>query len=134
MTPPQGRTVTVRDLAPTGLVAGVVAAAATTAVAAIARSRDIDLEVDGTPVPLAAFALWTVVGAVLGVVLARLLRDQRRFLVVTLATTALSLVPAIALPDDLATKLVLVGTHLLAAAIVIPVLARRLAPSDTPIR
>ena len=134
MTPPPGRTVTLRGLAPTGLVAGVIAAVATTAVAAVARLGDVDLEVDGAPVPLAAFAVWTVVGALLGVVLARLLRGERRFLVVTVTTTALSLVPAIALPDDVATKLVLVGTHLLAAAIVIPALARRLASSDTPIR
>ncbi len=129
MTRPEGRRVALRELAPTGLLAGVVAAVGTTGVAAIARAADVDLEVDGSSIPLPAFALWTVVGAALGFVVARLLGDARRFVAVTLAITAVSLVPAIVLPDDTATKLVLVGTHLLAAVIVIPALSRRLAGS-----
>ena len=129
MTRPEGRRVTLRELAPTGLLAGAVAAAGTTGVAAIARAADVGLEVDGSSIPLAAFALWTVVGAALGIVAARLLGDARRFVVVTVAITAASLVPAIVLPDDTATKLVLVGTHLLAAVIVIPALSRRLVGS-----
>lgn len=131
MTTPERRAVTLRDLAPTGVVAGLVAAVSTTAVAAVARASGTDLEVDGTIVPLAAFAWWTAVGAVLGIVLARLLGDPRLFSAVTVVITALSLVPAVALPDDTATKLVLVGTHLVAAVIVIPALSRRLARSAT---
>lgn len=129
MTRPEGRRVALRELAPTGLLAGVVAAVGTTGVAAIARAADVGLEMDGSSIPLAAFALWTVVGAALGIVAARLLGDAHRFVVVTVAITAVSLVPAIVLPDDTATKLVLVGTHLLAAVIVIPALSRRLAGS-----
>ena len=129
MTRPEGRRVALRELAPTGLLAGVVAAVGTTGVAAIARAADVVLEVDGSSIPLPAFALWTVVGAALGIVAARLLGDARRFVAVTLAITAVSLVPAIVLPDDTATKLVLAGTHLLAAVIVIPALSRRLAGS-----
>ena len=129
MTRPEGRRVTLRELASTGLLAGAVAAAGTTGVAAIARAADVDLEVHGSSIPLPAFALWTVVGAALGIVAARLLGDARRFVAVTLAITAVSLVPAIVLPDDTATKLVLAGTHLLAAVIVIPALSRRLAGS-----
>ncbi|WP_229052662.1 DUF6069 family protein [Aeromicrobium sp. Leaf350] len=120
---------TFRGLAPTGLLAGVVAAIGTTAVAATASAADVSLEVDGAAIPLAAFALWTIVGAVLGIVLARVLGDARRFVLVTASITAVSLVPAIALPDDTATRLVLVGTHVLAALVVIPALARRLAAS-----
>lgn len=131
MTTPERRAVTLRDLAPTGVVACLVAAVSTTAVAAVARASGTDLEVDGTIVPLAAFAWWTAVGAVLGIVLARLLGDPRLFSAVTVVITALSLVPAVALPDDTATKLVLVGTHLVAAVIVIPALSRRLARSAT---
>ena len=41
--------------------------------------------------------------------MARLLRTRRRFLVVTVVATGLSLVPPIALPDDGATSAVLVG-------------------------
>lgn len=129
MNRPEDRRVTLRELAPAGLLAGVVAAVGTTGAAAMAGAFGVDLEVDGTAIPLAAFALWTVVGAVLGIVTARLLGHARRFVVVTLAITAVSLVPAIALPDDTATRLVLVGTHLLAAGIVIPALSRRLAGS-----
>lgn len=111
-------------LARTGAVAAVVAAVGTTAVAAIAKASGLSLEVDGKAIPLAAFAWWTVVGAVVGAILVRVLRDRRRFVAVTAAATALSLVPAIALPDGGATKAVLVGIHLLAAAIVIPILSR----------
>ena len=69
---------------------------------------------------------WTIVGAAVGIVLARLLRERRRFVVVTTVAVGLSLIPAIAAPDDTATKAVLVGCHLLAAAIIIPTLSRRL--------
>lgn len=95
--------------------------------AAIARAADVSLEVDAAAIPIAAFALWTLVGAALGVLMARLLRARRRFLVVTVVATGMSLIPPIALPDDSATKLVLVAAHLLAAAIIIPTLSRGLA-------
>jgi L-alanine-DL-glutamate epimerase-like enolase superfamily enzyme len=110
-----------------GAVAGAIAAVVTTATAAIARSADVPLEVDGAAIPVAAFAMWTVIGAALGVVLARLLGDRRRFVMVTLAATGLSLIPPIALPDDVATKAVLVAAHLLAAGIIIPTLSQPLA-------
>ena len=113
-----------------GAVAGVVAAVVTTATALIARSADVDLEVDGAAIPVAAFAMWTLVGAALGVALARLLGDRRRFVAVALAATGLSLVPPIVLPDEVATKAVLVVAHLLAAAIIVPSLSRLLAVSS----
>ena len=78
-------------------------------------------------------AVWPVKNAALpvGVVLARLLRERRRFVVVTAIAVGLSLVPAIAAPDNTATKAVLVGCHLLAAAIIVPTLGRRLPRSTT---
>lgn len=112
-----------------GGVAGVTAAVVTTTAVVIARSADVPLEVDGAAIPIAAFAMWTVIGAALGVVLARLLGDRRRFVTVALAATGLSLIPPIALPDHVATKAVLVGAHLLAAAIVIPALSQLLTTS-----
>ena len=102
------------------------AAVCTTVVAAIASAADVSLEVDGTAIPIPAFAWWTLVGAALGVVFARLLRERRRFVVVTTVAAGLSLIPAIAAPDDTATKAVLVGAHLLAAAIIVPTLSRQL--------
>jgi hypothetical protein len=116
-----------RALVRRGALAGAAAAVCTTAMAAIARAAGVRLEVDAAAIPLTAFALWTLVGAALGVVLARLLRARRRFLVVTVVATGLSLIPPIALPDDSGTTLVLVAAHLLAAAIVIPTLSRGLA-------
>ena len=115
-----------RRLVQTGALAGSVAAVCTTGVAAIASAADVSLEVSDEPIPIPAFAWWTIVGAAVGIVLARLLRERRRFVVVTTVAVGLSLIPAIAAPDDTATKAVLVGCHLLAAAIIIPTLSRRL--------
>jgi hypothetical protein len=115
-----------RGLVRTGAVAGAVAAVATTTVAAVATAADVPLEIDGEAIPVVAFTWWTVIAAVLGVVLARVLREPRRFVVVTVVLTALTLVPAIAAPDDTATKVVLVAAHLLAAAVIIPALSREL--------
>ena len=111
-----------RHLVRTGALAGATTAVCTTGVAAIARAADVSLEIDGEAIPIAAFAWWTLVGAALGIVLARLLRERRRFVMVTTIAAGLSLIPAIAAPDDTATKAVLVGAHLLAAAIIIPTL------------
>lgn len=110
-----------------GAGAGAIAAVGTTVVAAIAGAADVGLEVDGEEIPVLAFAWWTLVGAAVGVVLARFVRERRRFVAVTAVATAVSLIPAIALPDDAATTAVLVGAHLLAAAIVIPALGSPLA-------
>ena len=115
-----------RLLVRTGALAGAIAAVCTTVVAAIASAADVSLEVSDEPIPIPAFAWWTIVGAAVGIVLARLLRERRRFVVVTTVAAGLSLIPAIAAPDDTATKAVLVGCHLLAAAIIIPTLSRRL--------
>ena len=98
--------------------------------AAIASGADVSLEVDATAIPIPAFAWWTLVGAAVGVVLAGLLRERRRFVAVATAATGLSLVPAIAAPDDTATRAVLVGAHLLAAAIIIPTLSQRLTTTQ----
>jgi hypothetical protein len=119
-----------RRLVRSGALAGAIAAVCTTAVAATVSAADVSLEIDAEAIPLPAFAWWTMIGAALGVVLARLLRERRRFVVVTTVATGLSLIPAIAVPDDTATKAVLVGTHLLAAAIIIPILGRRLNAVD----
>ena len=116
-----------RLLVRTGALAGAIAAVCTTAVAAIASAADVSLEIDATAIPIPAFAWWTIIGAALGVVLARLLRERRRFVAVTTVAAGLSLIPPIAAADDTSTKAVLLAAHLLAAAIIIPALSRRLA-------
>jgi hypothetical protein len=107
-----------RRLVQVGALAGAIAAVCTTVVAAVARAGGVSLEIDATAIPIPAFAWWTIIGAAVGVVLARLIHHRRRFVVVTAVAAGLSLIPAIAAPDDTATKAVLVGAHLLAAAII----------------
>ena len=119
-----------RLLVRTGALAGAIAAVCTTVEAGIASAADVSLEVNGKAIPIPAFAWWTLVGAALGVVLARLLRERRRFVVVTTVAAGLSLIPAIAAHDDNATKAVLVGAHLLAAAIIIPTIGQQLMAVD----
>ena len=114
-----------RRLVRVGAISGAIAAACTTVVATIASAADVSLEVDGSAIPILAFAWWTLVGAAVGVVLARVLRTRRRFVVVTTVATGISLIPPIAVSDDTATRAVLVGSHLLAAAIIIPILSQR---------
>jgi peptidoglycan/LPS O-acetylase OafA/YrhL len=113
----------------TTVVAGLVAAAVTTGVAAAVHAAGVSFEVDGEVIPLAGFAQTTFLGAVIGgVVLAVLNRRsrsaRRRFLQMAVALTALSCVPSVTWPDDAATKLALVALHVLAAAIVVPALVR----------
>jgi hypothetical protein len=71
----------------------------------------------------------TFLGAAIGGLLLAVLNRRsgaarRRFLDATAALTALSCVPSVAWPDDVATKVALVALHLLAAAIIVPVLVR----------
>ena len=113
-----------------GALAGVLAATGTTLLAAVARAAGVTFTVNGESIPLPAFTLWTLVGAALGVVLAQLLGDRRRFTVVCVIGTALSLIPPIQLPDDVATTAALVAAHLLAAAIVVPLLRQALGTTS----
>jgi peptidoglycan/LPS O-acetylase OafA/YrhL len=124
-----GTTPSTRSLVRSGALAGAIAAVCTTAVAAFARAADVSPKVNAEAIPIPAFAWWTIIGAALAVVLARLLRERRRFVVVTTVAVGVSLVPPIAVPDDTASRAVLVGTHLLAAAIIIPILSQRLIAS-----
>ena len=115
-----------------GAVAGAIAAAATTVVAAAARAADIPLTIDGEEIPLAGFAQLTVFATVIGVVLGRVLsrrarRPQRTFTVTTVALTCLSLVPDLLVNTTAGSRVTLMLTHVVAAAIVIPTLATRLA-------
>jgi peptidoglycan/LPS O-acetylase OafA/YrhL len=131
LTTTQGDAEASTSLRRTTVVAGLVGAAAATAVAATAHGAGVPLDVEGQ-IPLFAFAQMTLLGAVIGGIVAAVLRRRsddpvRRFVQVTTALVVLSCVPSVALPPDTATKLALVTTHLVAAAIIIPALARRLS-------
>lgn len=108
---------------------GVLAAAATTAGAAVLRAVGVPLAVHGE-IPLTGFAQITVIGAVIGGVLLAMLNrhssdPHRRFIQVAIGLTALSCVAPVALADTFASKVALVALHLVAAAIIVPVLAQR---------
>ena len=114
-----------------GLLAGLVAAVATTTVVIAARAADVPVAVQGEQIPLAGFAQMTLVATVVGIVIARLLSTRARhprhsFVVTTVALTAVSLLPDVMADATTASRLVLGLTHLVAAAIVIPTLARPL--------
>ena len=114
----------------TTLAYGAVAAVASTGLAAAAHAAGVSLEVGGQMIPFAGFAQMVLLGAVLGGLLAAALnrysaQAHRSFVRATVALTALSCVPSVALPHDAATKIVLVTTHVVAALIIVPALARQ---------
>jgi hypothetical protein len=125
------RTTTRPTLVVPGIAAGLAAAAATTAVAAVARAAGVPLAAQGEQIPLLGFTQLTFIFSVIGVVLAvvlrrRAARPRRTFVRTTVAQTAVSLAAPCFLPIDIASIAVLILAHLVAAAIVIPVVASRL--------
>ena len=112
------------------LISAVKAAAGTTAIAAVADAAGVPLAIDGETIPLLGFAQLTLIGAMLGGFMAAVVnryssQARRWFTLVAVVLTAVSCVPSVAFPPDVATKVILVATHLLAAAIIVPALARQ---------
>ena len=88
----------------------------------------MSFEVEGEAIPLAGYAQMTLIGAVLGVLLAKALRrwaphPQPTFVRTTVALTALSVVPDLTMGFDAASAVTLVVAHVAAAAIIVPRLA-----------
>lgn len=115
-----------------GAVAGIAAAVATVLFALLAKAIDVPMEIEGDSIPVLGFAmvtlLWTAVGTILAIALDRRAQHPGRiFVVITLALTALSFVPVLTADASTATKVALALAHVIAAAIVIPTLARRLS-------
>ncbi|MFC0039685.1 DUF6069 family protein [Actinomadura rayongensis] len=115
-----------------GLAATAAASVATAVVAAVGSAAGVSLDVSGKPIPVPGFAMLTavfsVIGLALALVLARTVRRPRAvFVRTTVALTALSLVPDVLADASVGTKALLMLTHLVAAAIVIPAVARRLS-------
>ena len=101
-----------------GLVAGLAASVATTAVVVVARARlDVPVDAAGESIPILGFAQMTLLCTAIGILLARVIGRSRRrpralFTKVTVALTALSFVPDITLDAGTATKVTLILTHL----------------------
>lgn len=134
LTAPRG---SVRPLVKSGLVATVAASVATTVVAALAHGAGISLDISGEAIPLFGFpqltAIFSLIGVALAVVLARRAGAPRStFVRTTVALTALSLVPDVLADAAWDTRVLLMVTHLVAAAIVIPALASRLPERGVP--
>ena len=120
-------TTSTRPMWRTGARAGVIAAAATTAVAVAAKALDVPVTIEGEAIPALGFAQLTLVCTAIGIGIARLCRGHRDLFVrITLALTALSFVPDVTADASTATIVALMLTHVVAAAIVIPALAGRL--------
>lgn len=127
-----------RGLAITGLLATLVAMAATAVIAAIARTVGVDFAVSNSDetIPVSGIAVVTGLFSIIGVVMAAALRrwsarPADRFMWTAVSLTAISLVPPVLLGADLATAVALVGLHLVAATVMIPTLARSLRNSRT---
>jgi hypothetical protein len=107
---------------------GVLAAVVTTAGAVALRAAGVPLAVHGK-IPLAGFAQLTFIAAVTGGILLAVLNrrssaPRRRFVQMTVGLKAISCVLPAAFADTTASKIALVGLHLVAAASIVPVLAR----------
>ncbi|MHA6779491.1 DUF6069 family protein [Pseudonocardia saturnea] len=123
---------TVGSLLLAGSAATAAAAAATAVVAAAGQAVGISTAVSGMPIPPSGFAVMTLMFSALGLVIATALRrfahrPRTAWLRTTVALTVLSFVPDVLADAAVTTKVLLMVTHVVAAAIVIPAVARRLS-------
>ncbi|MEO6504031.1 MAG: DUF6069 family protein [Jatrophihabitantaceae bacterium] len=116
-----------------GVAAAVVASVATTVLAAGASAAGISFaDSTGASIPLVGFAQLTLIFSLLGVGIAAVLarkarRPRTAFVRTALTLTALSFVPDLTFGFDAGSAATLIALHTVAAAIVVPTLARRLA-------
>lgn len=132
-----------RSIWSTGLRAGLVAAAATELVATIARVGGVPMRAGGIGAATAqslppgwvavATVFCTLVGLGLAAVLERVTsRPRRAFLITASVLTVVSFVSPIGAGETtLATKLTLGFAHVIAAAVVIPAIAKTLPETRT---
>jgi hypothetical protein len=119
-----------------GATAAVLGAIAAEAVGGIARAVGVPMEAGGfgashaDSIGVGSFATATILNLVIGTLMAAALvrwarRPERTFVRSAVVLTALSLVPVVLAPYTAgSTKVTLAITHLVVAAIAIPVLAR----------
>jgi hypothetical protein len=116
-----------------GVAAAVAASVATTVLAAVASAAGVSFgDGTGASIPIAGFTQVTLVFSLVGVGLAAVLarkarRPRATFVRTTVALTVVSFVPDLTFGFDGASAATLIALHTVAAAIVVPTLAGRLA-------
>ena len=116
-----------------GVAAAVVASVATTVLAALASAAGVSFaDSTGVGIPIAGFTELTLIFSLLGTGMAAVLarkarRPRTTFVRTAVVLTALSFVPDLTFGFDAASAVTLIALHTVAAAIVVPTLARRLA-------
>jgi amino acid transporter len=116
-----------------GVAAAFAAAVTTTVLAALASAAGVSFaDRTGASIPIAGFAQLTLVFSLIGVGLAAVLARRARhprstFVRTAVALTVLSFVPDLTFGFDAASAATLITLHTIAAAIVVPTLAGRLA-------
>lgn len=122
-----------------GATAGVTASVVVELYGLVARAAGVPMEAGSVgaaaadPITVGMFAMGVLISTFWGTVLAMIFaryasRPSRTFGRVAVPLTALSLITPLAAGDTaVSTKLMLCAAHLLAAAIIIPVIAGRLA-------
>jgi amino acid transporter len=117
-----------------GVTAAAIAAVATTALPARASTAGVSFaDSTGASIPLFAFAQLTLIFSLLGVGMAAVMgrkarRPRRTFVRTAVTLTVLSFVPDLTFGFDPGSAATLITLHTVAAAIVVPTLAGRLAP------
>ena len=116
-----------------GVASAAVASVATTVLAVIASTAGISFaDSTGASIPIAAFAQLTLVFSLVGVGIAAIMarkarRPRATFVRTAAALTVLSFVPDLTFGFDAGSAATLITLHTVAAAIVVPTLAKRLA-------
>ena len=116
-----------------GIASAVVASVATTVLAAVASAAGVSFaDRTGASIPIAGFAQLTLVFSLVGVAIAAVMarrarRPRATFVRTSVALTALSFVPDLTFGFDAGSAATLITLHTVAAAIVVPTLAGRLA-------
>lgn len=124
-----------RSLWPAAVGFGAAAGVTTTVVAAALHAAGVSFEIAGQQIPVLGFAQLTFGFALVGLAIAAGLRrwagdPKRAWYRTTVALTVLSFVPDLLADASLGTRLSLMTTHVIAAAIVIPAVGARFTTSD----
>ena len=126
------RTVRTSGVWTTVAVATLAAAAGTEALVALAGAVGTDVAIQGQELKAGGCAVAVLMCMVAGAALLAAVRrwaasPARTWVRTAIALTALSVVPDLAVPDTaVGSRIVLMSAHMLAAAIIIPAVARRL--------